>query len=204
MDFQFTMVQARAASAAGLSSKCALVRESDGNSPFGMKRSFLAAPRGGIISTTPISTHMYRGFWEHDLWKNPTWPVRDNKAAAISVTRSLQAFEPGRRSPSAGKRRLPTFRLQARAKGPGQAVSKQRAPVQQPCTKEGVLGAKRGRRSSGETAKGVVLLLRKSGQLSGPNMSMHDDADDDRRCSSIFSRTPRGGSQEGYHYGLLQ
>ena len=61
-----------------------------------------------------------------------------------------------------GRGAAKTFRLRAKGKGPGQAVSKQRAPVQQPATKEGVLGAKRGRPSSGETAKGLVLSLRKS------------------------------------------
>ena len=74
MNFQFTMVQARAASADGLSSRCGLVRESDGNSPFGKKRRSPAAPSGGIVSATPISTHTYLESSVHLLWQKPTWP----------------------------------------------------------------------------------------------------------------------------------
>ena len=74
MNFQFTMVQARAASADGLSSRCGLVRESDGNSPFGKKGSNPAAPSGGIVSATPISTHTYLESSVHLLWQKPTWP----------------------------------------------------------------------------------------------------------------------------------
>ena len=74
MDFQFTMVQARAASADGLSSRCGLVRESDGNSPFGKLARFPAVLRGGIVSATPISTHTYLESSVHLLWQKPTWP----------------------------------------------------------------------------------------------------------------------------------
>ena len=93
---------------------------------------------------------------------------KDNKAAMIvcslfSPAREL--FEPFLFSSFifCWEEALPKlFGCARKAKGPGQAVSKQRAPVQQPCTKEGVLGVKRGRPSSGETAKGLVLSLRKS------------------------------------------
>ena len=74
MNFQFTMVQARAASADGLSSRCGLVRESDGNSPFGKLARFPAVLRGGIVSATPISTHTYLESSVHLLWQKPTWP----------------------------------------------------------------------------------------------------------------------------------
>jgi hypothetical protein len=74
MNFQFTMVQARAASADGLSSRCGLVRESDGNSPFGKFGRSPAAPSGGIVSATPISTHTYLESSVHLLWQKPTWP----------------------------------------------------------------------------------------------------------------------------------
>ena len=69
MNSQFTMVQARAASADGLSSRCGLVRESDGNSPFGKKRSNPAARRGGIGSACNFPARTYLGSWDLGLWQ---------------------------------------------------------------------------------------------------------------------------------------
>ena len=120
------------------------MRESDGNSPFGMKRSFLAAPRGVIVSTTPISTHVYQGFfWEHDLWKKPM--ARCQQAAICTNNDCLSLFSPvwasflnpssSLRSSSAGKRRCQLFGCKRGQRAPDR-LSKQRAPVQQPSAKE--------------------------------------------------------------------
>ena len=74
MNFQFPMVQARAASADGLSSRCGLVRESDGNSPFGKKRSNPAARRGGIGSACTFPARTYLESSVRLLWQNPISP----------------------------------------------------------------------------------------------------------------------------------
>ena len=105
MNFQFTMVQARAASADGLSSRCGLVRESDGNSPFGKFGRSPAAPSGGIVSATPISTHTYLESSVHLLWQKPTWPGAVTGRQPFPVQNRSKSEACGPSTPSRQERR---------------------------------------------------------------------------------------------------